>query len=115
MTYALKFAKAAPAIAMSYLSVVWGLLGGFFFFHEVCIIRKLSLKAARSQIPPLLQAASAMTPNALSLQLQPLLHPCCVAIRLVIELYVLLRAPCHIPYALPTFFMKADATSSGVT
>lgn len=35
MTYALKFAKAAPAIAMSYLSVVWGLLGGFFFFHEV--------------------------------------------------------------------------------
>ena len=35
MTYALKFAKAAPAIAMSYLSVVWGLLGGYFFFHEV--------------------------------------------------------------------------------
>lgn len=33
--YALKFAKAAPAIAMSYLSVVWGLLGGYFFFHEV--------------------------------------------------------------------------------
>lgn len=35
MTYALKFAKAAPAIAMSYLSVVWGLLGGYFFFNEV--------------------------------------------------------------------------------
>lgn len=35
MTYALKYAKAAPAIAMSYLSVVWGLLGGYFFFHEV--------------------------------------------------------------------------------
>lgn len=35
MTYALKFAKAAPAIAMSYLSVVWGLLGGYIFFHEV--------------------------------------------------------------------------------
>lgn len=37
MTYALKFAKAAPAIAMSYLSVVWGLLGGYAFFHEVTI------------------------------------------------------------------------------
>lgn len=35
MTYALKYAKAAPAIAMSYLSVVWGLLGGYFFFHEI--------------------------------------------------------------------------------
>ena len=35
MTYALKYAKAAPAIAMSYLSVVWGLLGGYFFFQEV--------------------------------------------------------------------------------
>ena len=35
MTYALKYSKAAPALAMSYLSVVWGLLGGFFFFHEV--------------------------------------------------------------------------------
>lgn len=42
MTYALKFAKAAPAIAMSYLSVVWGLLGGFFFFHEVCTHTALS-------------------------------------------------------------------------
>ena len=37
MTYALKFAKAAPALAMSYLSVVWGLLGGFYLFHEVSI------------------------------------------------------------------------------
>lgn len=40
MTYALKFAKAAPAIAMSYLSVVWGLLGGYAFFHEVLITAK---------------------------------------------------------------------------
>ena len=38
MTYALKYAKAAPAIAMSYLSVVWGLLGGYFFFHEVSFV-----------------------------------------------------------------------------
>ena len=35
MTIALKYCKAAPAIAMSYLSIVWGLLGGYFFFHEV--------------------------------------------------------------------------------
>lgn len=37
MTYALKYAKAAPALAMSYLSVVWGLLGGYFVFHEVSL------------------------------------------------------------------------------
>ena len=35
MTIALKYCKAAPAIAMSYLSIVWGLLGGYFFFKEV--------------------------------------------------------------------------------
>ena len=35
MTVALKYCKAAPAIAMSYLSIVWGLLGGYFFFKEV--------------------------------------------------------------------------------
>lgn len=34
MTIALQYCKAAQAIAMSYLSVVWGLLGGYFVFHE---------------------------------------------------------------------------------
>lgn len=42
MTYALKYSKAAPALAMSYLSVVWGLLGGFFFFHEVTFLSPLN-------------------------------------------------------------------------
>eukprot|EP00891_Asterochloris_glomerata_P008721 jgi/Astpho2/8721/Aster-05285 len=44
MTIALKYCKAAPAIAMSYLSIVWGLLGGYFFFHEVP--NRLSLAGA---------------------------------------------------------------------
>ena len=34
MTFALQNAKAAPAIAMSYLSVVWSLLFGICIFHE---------------------------------------------------------------------------------
>jgi drug/metabolite transporter (DMT)-like permease len=34
MTFALQNAKAAPAIAMSYLSVVWSLLFGIGIFHE---------------------------------------------------------------------------------
>ena len=46
MTYALKYSKAAPAIAMSYLSVVWGLLGGYFFFHEVCTLHPAALHCA---------------------------------------------------------------------
>lgn len=35
MTFALQNAKAAPAIAMSYLSVVWSLLSGILIFHEI--------------------------------------------------------------------------------
>ena len=35
LTHGLRSAKAAPAIATSYLSVVWGLLAGYFLFHEV--------------------------------------------------------------------------------
>ena len=35
MTIALKYCKAAPAIARSYLSIVWGLLGGYILFKEV--------------------------------------------------------------------------------
>jgi drug/metabolite transporter (DMT)-like permease len=34
LTYGLRSAKAAPAIATSYLSVVWGILGSLFIFHE---------------------------------------------------------------------------------
>jgi hypothetical protein len=36
LTHGLRSAKAAPAIATSYLSVVWGILGSLFIFHEVC-------------------------------------------------------------------------------
>ena len=36
LTYGLRSAKAAPAIATSYLSVVWGVLAGYFLFKEVC-------------------------------------------------------------------------------
>lgn len=35
LTHGLRSAKAAPAIATSYLSVVWGILGSLFIFHEV--------------------------------------------------------------------------------
>ena len=35
LTYGLRSAKAAPAIATSYLSVVWGVLAGYFVFKEV--------------------------------------------------------------------------------
>ena len=35
MTFALQNARAAPAIAMSYLSVVWSLLAGILLFHEI--------------------------------------------------------------------------------
>ena len=34
MTNALRFARAAPALAMSYLSVVLTLIYGYFFFAE---------------------------------------------------------------------------------
>lgn len=33
MTMALRRVKAAPATAMSYLSVVWGIIAGIFVFH----------------------------------------------------------------------------------
>jgi len=35
LTYGLRSAKAAPAIATSYLSVAWGVLAGYFVFSEV--------------------------------------------------------------------------------
>jgi len=35
MTFALQNCKAAPAIAMSYLSVVWSILSGILIFHEI--------------------------------------------------------------------------------
>ena len=38
LTYGLRSAKAAPAIATSYLSVVWGVLAGYFVFKEVCTL-----------------------------------------------------------------------------
>ena len=34
MTMGLRRMKAAPSAAISYLSVVWGALAGFFIFHE---------------------------------------------------------------------------------
>lgn len=37
LTLGLRSAKAAPAIATSYLSVVWGILGSLFIFHEVSL------------------------------------------------------------------------------
>ena len=37
MTNALRFARAAPALAMSYVSVVITVVYGYFFFHEVSI------------------------------------------------------------------------------
>ena len=54
MTYALKYSKAAPALAMSYLSVVGGLLGGFFFFHEVSHCRAHDF-AVRACLPACMQ------------------------------------------------------------
>ena len=35
MTFALKYVKAAPALAMSYLSVVWSILYGYYIFGDV--------------------------------------------------------------------------------
>ena len=35
-TIALKMVEASLATAMSYLSVVWGILSGYLVFHEVC-------------------------------------------------------------------------------
>ncbi len=35
MTFALRYAKAAPALAMSYISIVATLLYGYFIFAEV--------------------------------------------------------------------------------
>ena len=54
MTIALKYCKAAPAIAMSYLSIVWGLLGGYFFFHEVshCLGRQVTTFRVVIEPPP---------------------------------------------------------------
>lgn len=40
LTLGLRSAKAAPAIATSYLSVVWGILASLFIFHEVCSLSK---------------------------------------------------------------------------
>ena len=69
MTYALKFAKAAPALAMSYLSVVWGLLGGFFFFHEVsiCLYWLCAYKLLLLQVLCRLTVSSAQKPCCISL------------------------------------------------
>ena len=36
MTAALRLVEAANATAMSYLTVVWGLILGYLFFYEVC-------------------------------------------------------------------------------
>ena len=36
LTSALRLVEAAPATAMSYLTVVWGLILGYFIFKEVC-------------------------------------------------------------------------------
>jgi hypothetical protein len=36
MTCALRYARAAPALAMSYISVVLTIIYGYFIFHEVC-------------------------------------------------------------------------------
>lgn len=36
LTTALLLVEAAPVTAMSYLTVVWGLILGFFVFREVC-------------------------------------------------------------------------------
>ena len=44
LTYGLRSAKAAPAIATSYLSVVWGVLAGYFVFDEV----RPALRSGRS-------------------------------------------------------------------
>ena len=35
MTCALRYARAAPALAMSYISVVLTIIYGYFIFHEV--------------------------------------------------------------------------------
>ncbi|KAL0034340.1 hypothetical protein WJX77_009880 [Trebouxia sp. C0004] len=43
-TLALKLVEASLATAMSYLSVVWGMLSGYLVFHEVS--NKLSLGGA---------------------------------------------------------------------
>ncbi|KAK9837654.1 hypothetical protein WJX74_002242 [Apatococcus lobatus] len=41
MTFALKYVKAAPALAMSYLSVVWSILYGYYIFGDVPTIWSL--------------------------------------------------------------------------
>jgi hypothetical protein len=38
MTMGLRRMQAAPSAAISYLSVVWGALAGFFVFHEVLTV-----------------------------------------------------------------------------
>ena len=40
LTSALRLVEAAPATAMSYLTVVWGLLLGFAVFQEVTFLPK---------------------------------------------------------------------------
>ena len=42
MTNALRFARAAPALAMSYVSVIITVVYGYFFFHEVSSIEIMS-------------------------------------------------------------------------
>ena len=37
MTCALRYARAAPALAMSYISVVLTIIYGYFIFHEVSV------------------------------------------------------------------------------
>ena len=39
LTSALRLVEASPATAMSYLTVVWGLILGYFVFKEVCCAR----------------------------------------------------------------------------
>lgn len=50
MTFALKYVKAAPALAMSYLSVVWSILYGYYIFRDVrlplCPVLSASLSVA---------------------------------------------------------------------
>lgn len=50
LTLGLRSAKAAPAIATSYLSVVWGILASLFIFHEVCPLPKAETCWARMAV-----------------------------------------------------------------
>jgi drug/metabolite transporter (DMT)-like permease len=50
LTYGLRSAKAAPAIATSYLSVVWGVLAGYFLFDEVRPALQCSLPSSSMRV-----------------------------------------------------------------